>query len=250
MSSSPVFVKRGREDDEVSPTKRTRTRGDFDLQLRAVMPSSSTNGFTQFANQAPQQQQQGFHFQQHHQQQAGVNAGVFNNGTGSDMNMDEDMNVAQPAQQQQQQQQQTSSFGINGIGLPWASASHVADQFSSYSNVSSAPSTMPNTPYDEIEFQLDDDDDLYGDNTYARPPPCFPSPTEYNQTYTDAQGVTRMFPAPGASDSMDDPHAFATYVLSHGLNKPQQTEAPQPSANGYGWDVPSQNFGGMSSHMV
>ncbi|KAM0790053.1 hypothetical protein ACM66B_005381 [Microbotryomycetes sp. NB124-2] len=229
--SSPVSIKRGREEDHSSPTKRSRTHAEFDLQLQAVMSTQAING--QHQQQQPFGQPQhstAFHFQQHQQQQA---ASGFNYGTGSDMTMDEDLSTFAHAQAH--------------------SAAHPCNQgqFGGFSNASSVPSSMPNTPLDEVDFQLEDDDDLYGDNTYARPPPCFPSPTEYSQTFTDAHGVTRVFPAPGASDTMDDANAFAQYALSHGLNKAaeqQQYQQQQQVANQttYGWDVPAQ----FNSHMA
>ncbi|KAK4051029.1 hypothetical protein OIV83_003158 [Microbotryomycetes sp. JL201] len=223
--SSPMSIKRGREDDHSSPTKRSRTHAEFDLQLHAVMPQSSMTD-----QQQPSlfgQHASAFHFQQHQQQQA---APGYNQGTGMDMTMDEDM----PS---------SAASAHASAAHPWVGA---------YSNASSVPSSVPNTPLDEVDFQLEDDDDLYGDNTYARPPPCFPSPTEYSQTYTDAHGVTRVFPAPGATDSMDDPNAFAQYALTHGLNKAGQGPQGQQQQSGqaYGWDVPAQSFGSINSHMA
>lgn len=193
------------------------------MQFTASVPSFS--GVNHAQPQFGQAYAQSHQFQFHQQEQQ------YNDSVGCDMDMDDG----------EMQMDQMAQMAGSAAAHTWNQAPSMSHHCS---NSSSATSTSPGTPVDDYE----EDDDIWGDNTYARPVPysCYPSPEQHQSTFTNTNGVTQHFAS--APSGGNEGAAFANYALAHGFQK-SPTDCSMEQKTMYGWDNPRQAFGAQS-HLV
>lgn len=168
------------------------------------------------------------------------------------MDMEDSMQMDQMSQMASGQGQGwTAAHGMQcEFAAPYRARPHSLFLFTravSNSNCSSATSTSPATPIEEYDEYAYEDDDEFGDNTYARPTPfsCYPSPEQHASTFTNHNGVTSVF-ADGATSTMTNGSTYTQYVYANQKQPEQQFQQPQQS---YGWNMPQATFG-TGSHLV